>query len=195
MNSMGINDFSATLALGGAALDPADKTYYLTAQAGGNFGVGGTSLDLMGAFFVGQGCDPDLFAFYPEFPFPPGPGELRRGLVVYMEGKAPLLSSGCLFEVEVGMKAGAYALGDAANNPFFGGKLGGSISGEVLCLVKATGGIDLAYGYGGGVHRFDGSAEAKFKIGIKPLQISKSKSFIVIYEKPTGGSGSWDVNP
>ncbi|MEZ5299361.1 MAG: hypothetical protein R3F11_01630 [Verrucomicrobiales bacterium] len=192
MNSMGMNDFSGVMALGGSGAVP---EYYLSAHAGGSFGAGGTSVDLEGGFCIGQFCDAQAVAFYPNFPLPPGPGEVRRGLVAYLEGKAPIIGSSCLFNVTVGAQIGAYALADGANNPFFGGKLGGSISGEVLCLLKAGGEIDLGYGYGGGVHQFDGSATAEIKLGFKPFQIKKSKTLSVEYTKPQGGDGQWDVNP
>ena len=192
MNSMGMRDFSGTIALGGAGTTP---EYYLSANAGGSFGAGGQALELEGGFFIGQTCSEHVFAFYPNFPFPPGPGESRLGVVAHLSGKCPLTGGTCFYNVTAGAEIGAYALLDGDGHLFYGGLLGGSVSGEVLCLVKAQGEISLAYGYGGGIHRFDGEASAKVRLGIKPFQIKKTKTFHVVYEKADGGEGNWDVNP
>ena len=115
--------------------------------------------------------------------------------MAHLSGKAPLVNVSCLYNVTIGADIGAYAMLDNDDALFFGGKLGGSVSGEALCLLKAQGEVDLAYGYGNGIHRFDGEASAKVKLGFKPFQITKSKTLHLLYERPEGGEGSWDVNP
>jgi hypothetical protein len=187
LSGMGMQDFTGTLALG-------EHDYYLSAHALGSFGAGGTSIDLEGGFFVGQACNGDVFAFYPNFPLPAGGGPYR-GIVAHLSGKAPLISAGGLLNVTIGAEIGGFAMADGAWNPAFGGHLGGSISGEALYLLKATGSLDLGYGYGGGIHRFDGTAGVEVKLGFKPFQITRSRNFHVVYIKPVGGSGDWDVNP
>jgi hypothetical protein len=187
LSGMGMQDFTGMIALG-------QDDYYLSAHALGSFGAGGTSIDLEGGFFVGQACNGNVFAFYPNFPLPEGGGPYR-GIVAHLSGKAPLYGGGGLLNVTIGAEIGGFAMADGAWNPAFGGHLGGSISGEALYLLKATGFVDLGYGYGGGIHRFDGEAGVEVKLGFKPFQITRSKSLHVIYIKPVGGSGDWQVNP
>ncbi len=187
LSGMGMQDFTGMLALG-------QDDYYLSAHALGSFGAGGTSIDLEGGFAVGQFCNGDVVAFYPNFPLPPGGGPYR-GIVAHLSGKAPLYGGGGLLNVTIGAEIGGFAMADAAWNPAYGGHLGGSISGEALYLLKATGSLNLGYGFGGGIHRFDGEAGVEVKLGFKPFQITKSKTLHVVYIKPVGGSGDWDVNP
>jgi len=183
VSGMGMQDFTGTLALG-------QDGFYLSAHALGSFGAGGVSLDLEGGFFVGTTCDGSVFAFYPNFPLPPGGGPYR-GVIAHLSGKAPLIGGGGLLNVTLGAEIGGFVMpGQGA-----GGHLGGSISGEALYLLKATGSVDLAYGYLGGIHRFDGEAGVEVKLGFKPFQITKSKTLHVVYLKPAGGSGDWQVNP
>jgi hypothetical protein len=119
-----------------------------------------------------------------------------------MSGKAPLIGGSCLFDVTVGADIGGFAVANAANDPIFGGVLGGSVSGEVLCLAKAEGSLLLTYSYDGtggeyaaGTHRFNGDAEATLRLGRKPFAIEKHKSFGVEFTKVSGQDGEWTVNP
>jgi hypothetical protein len=183
VSGMGMQDFTGTLALG------ADG-FYLSAHALGSFGAGGVSIDLEGGFFVGTTCDGSVFAFYPNFPLQPGGGPYS-GVVAHLSGKAPLIGGGGLLNVTLGAEIGGFVLpGQGA-----GGHLGGSISGEALYLLKATGFVDLGYDYGGGTHTFNGEAGVEVKLGFKPFQITKSKTLHVVYIKPVNGSGDWQVNP
>ncbi len=197
VNSMGMQQFSATMALGGNGDGGTAREFYLAAHCNGRFGAGPASADLEGGFFLGQTCSAAPFAFYPDFNFAPGPGGYARGVAAHLSGKVPLLGGGCLFNVTAGAEVGAIALSDSGNLPVFGGVLGGSISGELLCLLKAEGSLSLGYLYEAGIntHTFDGSAEAKACIGFKPFQICKSKSIDLRYIKVGGGSGNWLVNP
>jgi hypothetical protein len=122
-----------------------------------------------------------------------------------MTGKAPLSGGGCLYNVTVGAGIGGFVmLGQGA-----GGLLEGSVSGELLCLAKAEGSISMGYSYTAGepaepgedpdyqdgTHQFDGSAEAKIRLGRKPFAIEKSTSFDVEYTKTAGQNGNWNINP
>jgi hypothetical protein len=200
VSGMGINDFSATFALGGP--DPGTlREYYLGAFARGSFGAGPKSIDLEGGFWLGQTCSAAPLAFYPNFPYLPE-SEPVKGFAAYMTGKAPLIGSSCLFNVTLGADIGGFAVADAANNPIFGGILGGSISGEALCLAKAEGSLLMTYSYDGtggtydtGTHRFNGLAEATLRLGRKPFAIEKTKSFAAEFIKVSGQEGEWNVNP
>ncbi len=197
VNSMGMQQFSATMALGGNGDGGTAREFYVAAHCNGRFGAGPASADLEGGLFLGQSCSAAPFAFYPDFAFAPGSGGYVRGVAAHLSGKVPLLGGGCLFNVTAGAEVGALALSDSGNLPVYGGVLGGSISGELLCLLKAEGSLSLGYLYQTGIdtHTFDGSAEAKACLGFKPFQICKSKSVDLRYIKIGGQAGDWIVNP
>jgi hypothetical protein len=170
----------------------------------GSFGVGALAAEMEGGLCLGLICDPASFAFYPNFPHLPA-GTPVTGIAAYMSGKAPLLGGGCFFNVTAGIGVGGFVmLGQGA-----GGLLEGSISGELFCLAKAEGSIGLGYAYlagtpsepgedpnyQDGTHFFNGSADAKIRIGRKPFAIEKSKSFDIEYTKTTGQNGTWDITP
>lgn len=114
---------------------------YLGASAAANF----SGYDMSVAFLVGKTCDPTILTTldpqFAGFVKIPAPGAFEGG---YVRGSAsiPVFNFGCFFKVGFGADFGAWFLNRAV-----GGLIGGSVFGQIACLVSVRGTVRMALTY------------------------------------------------
>jgi hypothetical protein len=169
-----IDELSAALAIGGGS----GQEYYLSAYVHTTF----SDYVLAGGIFLGKTCSADALAWDPfaATALSQNPGFI--GVYVYGAGTFPIYSFNCLLKVNVGAELSVFA------GTHLGGRLGGSVSGEALCLVSAKGAAHLAYVQSGDERLYEGGIELNAKIGPCPLCAKWEKSFNATYQKTAG----WD---
>jgi hypothetical protein len=128
-------------------------------------GVGGA--DVQAGLFLGRTC-----SAAPITAFDPGAGGFLQNLEtsgftgIYGSGAAhtKFIDLGCLFNASAGVALRAYLTGSGA----YGG-LSGKASGELLCVVSATGNVSLAGGVQNHQPWLTGSAGMSAKVGVCPV--------------------------
>ena len=114
---------------------------YVGASAAANF----SGYDMSVAFLVGKTCDPTILTTldpqFAGFVKIPEPGAFDGG---YVRGSAsiPVFNFGCFFKVGFGADFGAWFLNRAV-----GGLIGGSVFGQIACLVSVRGTVRMAMTY------------------------------------------------
>lgn len=169
-----IDELSAAVAIGGST----GQEYYLSAYVHTTF----ENYVLAGGFFLGRTCNADPLAWDPFAATVLSANPNFAGVYVFGAGTFPIYSFGCLLKVNVGAEVSAFA------GTHLGGRIGGSISGEALCLVSAKGAASLAYAQSGNEKLYQGSLELNAKIGPCPLCAKWEKSINASYRRTSG----WD---
>jgi hypothetical protein len=169
-----IDELSAALAIGGGT----GKEYYLSAYVHATF----EDYVLAGGFFLGRTCSPDPLAWDPFAATVLSENPNFTGVYVFGAGTFPIYSFNCLLNVNVGAEVSAFA------GTHLGGRIGGSVSGEALCLVSAKGEASLAYAQNGGEKLYTGDISLHAKIGPCPICAQWEKTFNATYQKTSG----WD---
>lgn len=167
-----IDELSAAVAIG----NEDGNEYYLSAYVHTTF----SDYVLAGGIFLGKTCSYDPLAWDPfaETALSQDPGFI--GVYVYGAGTFPIYSFNCLLKVNVGAEVSAFA------GTSWGGRIGGSVSGEALCLVSAKGEASLAYVQSGDERLYNGGIELNAKIGPCPLCAKWEKSFNATYRRTQG---------
>ena len=169
-----IDELSASLAIGGGT----GKEYYLSAYVHTTF----EDYVLAGGIFLGKTCSAAPLAWDPFAETVLSANPNFTGAYVFGQGTFPLYSFNCLLNVNVGAEVSAFA------GTHLGGRIGGSVSGEALCLVSAKGEASLAYAQSGGERLYQGTIGLNAKIGPCPLCAKWEKTFNATYRKTAG----WD---
>jgi hypothetical protein len=169
-----IDELSASLAIGGGT----GQEYYLSAYVHTTF----SDYVLAGGLFLGRTCSADPLAWDPFAATVLSENPDFTGVYVYGAGTFPIYSFNCLLNVNVGAEVSAFA------GTHLGGRIGGSVSGEALCLVSAKGEAGLGYVQSGSERLYEGDIELNAKIGLCPLCANWEKTFHTTYQKTSG----WD---
>jgi len=169
-----IDELSASLAIGGGT----GKEYYLSAYVHTTF----SDYVLAGGIFLGKTCGPEPLAWDPFAATVLSENPNFTGVYVFGAGTFPIYSFNCLLSVNVGAEVSAFA------GTHLGGRIGGSVSGEALCLVSAKGEASLAYAQSGDEKLYQGHLGLSAKIGLCPLCAKWDKNFNATYQKTSG----WD---
>lgn len=162
-----IERFSAMFSISGDGSDEfSNFEMYISAEAEATINLEPYSnLKLQGGIFAGQTCTADPLHWAPESKN----HAPLRGVVVYAAGAFPVYDFGCVLNVtaKAGMELFFF---DNAAGTVIGSTISGGVSGELLCLLSASGDISLsaATAFGGDV-LFSGSACLQAKAGICPL--------------------------
>lgn len=162
-----IERFSAMFSISGDGSDEfSNFEMYISAEAEATINLEPYSnLKLQAGIFAGQTCTADPLHWAPESKN----HAPLRGVVVYAAGAFPVYDFGCVLNVtaKAGMELFFF---DNAAGTVIGSTISGGVSGEVLCLLSASGDISLsaATAFGGDV-LFSGSACLQAKAGICPL--------------------------
>jgi hypothetical protein len=169
-----IDELSAAVAIG----NEDGNEYYLSAYVHTTF----SDYVLAGGIFLGKTCSYDPLAWDPFAETALSQDLGFTGVYVYGAGTFPIYSFNCLLKVNVGAEVSVFA------GSSWGGRIGGSVSGEALCLVSAKGEAHLAYVESGEERLYEGGIELNAKIGPCPLCAKWEKNFNATYEKTAG----WD---
>jgi len=169
-----IDELSAAVAIGGGT----GKEYYLSAYIHTTF----SDYQLAGGIFLGKTCSCDPLAWDPFACTVLSQNPDFTGVYVFGQGTFPIYSFNCLLRVNVGAEVSVFA------GSHRGGRIGGSASGEALCLVSAKGDASLAFVESDGAWLYDGSLALKAKIGFCPLCAKWERSFNATY-----GTEGWDL--
>jgi hypothetical protein len=157
----------------------------------------GQSVEIAGGAFFGRACsiDPIATAVMAVSPFllmdvnpysifgePP-----YTGAFVYGEGRFPVWSFGCLFEVRVTVGGGGWYFKEG---PKWGGIIKGGIGGTVLCVLSADGTMTLIAANNGKGMTYTGLAHVEGCFGFCPFCICVDADTTVQYG---GKSGDWEA--
>ncbi len=155
---------------------------YLAGAADATFGKG--TIELQGGLFLGLTCSVEpLKLVNPNVVRLLGGGDRPfGGFYVYAEGWLPLVAGSCMVNLSVG--AGAGVLVDFESGRY-GGTLLGGVRGELLCVLSATGEIELAGLGGADGFVFDGAGRLKVKLGPCPFCVKFSKEVGATYRDRT----------
>jgi hypothetical protein len=168
-----IDDLSASLAIGGGT----GKEYYLSAYIHTTF----SDYVLAGGIFMGKTCSCDPLAWDPIACDMLAENTGFTGVYIYGAGTFPIYSFNCLLKVNVGAEVSVFA------GTHLGGRIGGSVSGEALCLVSAKGEASLTYAQGPEGRYYGGEIGLNAKIGPCPLCAKWEKTFNTTYR-----SSGWE---
>jgi len=154
----------------------------------------GTSVEIAGGAFFGRACSidpikiavvavsPNLFNdLDPESIFGQPP---FTGAFVYGEGRFPIWSYGCLFEVRLTLGAGGWYFKEG---PKYGGIIKAGIGGTVICVLSADGTMTLIAANNGKGMTYTGLAHVEGCLGWCPFCICVDAETSVQY------SGDWEA--
>jgi hypothetical protein len=158
-----IDELSAAVAIG----NEDGNEYYLSAYVHATF----ADYVLAGGIFLGKTCSCDPLAWDPVACEMLGEDSDFTGVYVYGAGTFPIYSFNCLLKVNVGAEVSVFV----GSN--WGGRIGGSVSGEALCLVSAKGEASLAYLEDDDGRYYGGNLTLNAKIGPCPLCAKWEKTF------------------
>lgn len=170
-----IDELSASVAIGGGT----GQEYYLSAYVHTTF----SDYALAGGIFLGKTCSADPLVWDPFAATVLSQNPDFTGFYVYGAGTFPIYSFNCLLNVNAGAEVSVFG------GSHWGGRIGGSVSGEAFCLVSAKGEADLAYVQSGDERLYNGGIQLKAKIGPCPLCAKWEKSFNATYRRTEG----WDL--
>jgi hypothetical protein len=176
MDGLSINKLTGAFmaALPGGGAHGVDT--YVSAAADISLG----DLGMAGGMFIGRTRSMEPIAMWDPFvaDFLGQPNPTFTGAYQYAEGRMPLLSYGCAFNVSAGLGAGLFAF---LEGPTIGGRIHAEVKGEALCTLTVKGEVDLLGAASPDGIRFRGKGKLKGKAGWCPCCVKFRKTVTFSY--------------